>query len=185
MQRGTTLNSQPPISGNWRPRSGKPGRSGPAILLLNYAVENNLPDAAACDGAREGYLAAMAGDRTPAGNWRYWGWNGRCLPPAVLPVSPAARWRTGFWLAKPNSPLPLTILAGKYRRRETDGNFPAGCAGLRLIEAAWRGDAVQGAQQQLARALEAMAAAPEGAPAVAAAQESIMPLLQLARQCRT
>ncbi len=165
----------------------KAGRSGPAILLLNYAVENNLPDAAACDGAREGYLAAMAGDRTPAGQLAILGLE-RTLPAAGGFASLSGGTVADWFLAGETklSPAADDISRQVSAAQKLTEIFPPAAPALRLIEAAWRGDAVQGAlQQPLARALEAMAAAPEGAPAVAAAQESIMPLLQLARQCRT
>ncbi len=162
------------------------GRAGQAILLLNYAVENNLPDAAACDGAREGYMAAMAGDQTPAGQLARLGLE-QTMPGAggfaSLSGGTVADWfLAGGARAEGDDEISRQVAAAQ----KLTALFPPAAPALRLVESAWRGGILHGAlQQQLARALEGMASAPEGAPAAAAAQESIMPLLQLARQCRT
>lgn len=165
----------------------KAGRTGQAILLLNYAVENDLPDSAACDGARDGYLAALAGDQSPAGRLAALGLE-RILP-AASGFESLSGGTVADWFLGEDAPAPAApdeISAQLAAAQKLTALFPPAAPALRLTEAAWRSGLLRsGLQQQVARALQGMAAAKESAPAVVVAQETIMPLLQLARQCRT
>lgn len=164
-------------------QTDQPGR---AVLLLNYSIENDLPDAEACAGARDGYLAVMRSDRTLKGRLAEFGLDQ--LREGAGDFAGLSGATVADWVVAEGTQTSATdddFGAQLEVARKLTELFPPAAPALRLADAAWRGGILRsGLKLQLARALQ-VACDSESSGAIVAVQETIMPLLQLARQCRT
>ncbi|MCA1810009.1 MAG: hypothetical protein LC725_11265, partial [Lentisphaerae bacterium] len=163
----------------------KAGRKAAAVTLLGYAVENRLPDAAACAGVREGYLAVMEIDQSLTGNLALLGLQqgGADSGFESLAGETVAEWFVGGHAP----PLSADDEFGAQLTavRELSSLFPPADPALRLLAIAHAEGLLRAElRQQLRRALGGVAVE-ESAAAVVTVQETVMPLLQLARQCRS
>lgn len=163
------------------------GHSAQAVLLLNDAVEKNLPGAATCEGAREGYLTAMSKDQTFGGRIALWG------------------LQNSFTHTGEFKKLSLETIADRFIPENVPGMeaedeigllvqdakkltnlVPSAAPALRLTAAVLRsGILTDHLSRQIKLALQNAANSPEDAATVAIAQESVLPLYQLAKQCHT
>ena len=170
----------------------KAGLRGPALLLIDYSIEQQLGDAEECLRLREGYAAALQKDLTPGGKLQALG---------LMVVPSDANWfeslsgnsvadffiyGVGAADALPVSASPDIFLAAAQGAQALTPSFPPLGPAIKVIVAARTQGALNRAlTQQLTDALQFVHLASSTALAIGAAQESIMPVYQLARQCKT
>ncbi len=169
------------------------GRRGAALTLLDVVVERDLPGAVAAAGQREQYRQALRADATALGQVGALGLD------AEAAGSPGAfESLAGATVADQIARADLNRLAGETGQAAnalvqavTDaqplaGLFPQADLALALAGAAACTAAMHPAlQAQLAGTLAAARAAPGAPLPLAAAQETLLPLYQLARLCKS
>lgn len=166
------------------------GQPGMALLLLDYAVERQLPDARDCSALRASITAELLNDRSTTG--RLWSlgvavpltgadWYQRLTGQSVADAfayGPAAQ----EW---PGGHDSLDDLLRAVRKPITTA-FPTAAPALGIAAAAHATGALSPPLAgQLVQALQFVQSEPTNFLAVAAVQESILPLHQLARVCRS
>ena len=170
----------------------KAGLRGPAVLLMDYSIEQQLGDADECLRLRTEKLTALQMDTTPAG---------KLLAFGLATVPSDANWFEGlsgnsvadYFIygggaveTTVASGTPDTFLAAAQGAQSLTASFPPLGPAIKLITTARaQGVLNRALTQQLADALQFVRSASSPALAISAAQESIMPLHQLARQCKT
>jgi hypothetical protein len=168
------------------------GLHGEAVLLVDYGIEQQLPSDDACLRLREDYLTAMQKDLTAAGKLQTLG---------LLTVPTDANWFDSlsgnsvadyfiYGAGANDLPAPVgvsdTFLSAAQGAQSLAAAFPPLGPAIRLcIAARTQGAINRGLAQQLTDAFLFVRAASSPSLAVSAAQESIMPVYQLARQCKT
>jgi hypothetical protein len=168
------------------------GLRGEAVLLIDYSIEQQLPSDDACLRLREGYLTTMQKDLTASGKLQMLG---------LLTVPTDANWFDSLsgnsvadyfiYGAGANDVLPPAAAADPFLNAAQGAQSlvhafpPLGPAIKLCIAARSQGVLNRGLAQQLTDAFQFVRAAASPTLAVGAAQESIMPVYQLARQCKT
>jgi hypothetical protein len=168
------------------------GQKGVALLLLDYATEQQLAGATACTQLRAGYLAALRDDTTPGGALttfgltqpttganNYQGLAGQSVADYFAYGGGARAWQTD------SKPEAFQTLVQQARGAVTAVFAPAGSA-LTLAAAAHAHHALGAALiNQLSQALHFVQADPTNALAAFAVQEAVMPIQQLGRPCKS
>jgi hypothetical protein len=170
----------------------KSGLHGEAVLLIDYSIEQQLADDTECLRLREGYVTTLQKDLTPAGKLQALG---------LMTVPTDANWFESlsgnsvadyfiYGAGANEQPLPVgvsdTFLNAAQGAQTLVAAFPPLGPAIRLCVAVHsQGVLNRGLAQQLTDAFQFVRAAASPSLAVSAAQESIMPVYQLARQCKT
>jgi hypothetical protein len=170
------------------------GRSGVALLLLDYVIENNLPDKAQATDLRQKVFTQLAAENTPVSRLKATGWAatmvggnsfenlaGGTVADAVLygEISQVAR-DGGFEGYQDAFTGSLNNILGMANV------FPPAAGAITLVKAARRTGAINEAlTQQLSSLVELMQADPKSALAVEKFKDNFMPMFELARHCRT
>ena len=170
----------------------KAGLHGEAVLLIDYSIEQQLADDSQCLQLREGFVTTLQKDLTPAGKLQALG---------LLTVPTDANWFDSlsgnsvadyfiYGAGAVDLPLPPgasdPFLNAAQGAQTLVAAFPPLGPAIRLcIAARTQGVLNRGLSQQLSDAFLFVRAAASPSLAVSAAQESIMPVYQLARQCKT
>jgi len=165
-----------------------------AMLLLDYVIENNLPDTAEAKVARRKISSQLTTDNTPVNQLKTTGWTGAVaggnsfaslagstVADAVLYGDIAERARQGAldtdsddFIVALNSLRPMTTI------------FPPADGAITLAKAARRTGALnQSLTKQLRQMLGLMQADPKSALSVEKFKENVMPMFELAKRCRT
>ncbi|TAN38432.1 MAG: hypothetical protein EPN23_02555 [Verrucomicrobia bacterium] len=168
------------------------GLRGPALLLIDYSIEQQLGDSEECLRLREGFVAALQRDFTVFGKLQALG---------LMTVPSDANWfeslsgnsvadffiyGAGAAEVLPVSASSDAFLAAAQGAQALTPSFPPlGPAIKVIVNAHTQGVLNRALTQQLTDALQFVRAASSTALAIGAAQESIMPIYQLARQCKT
>ena len=168
------------------------GLHGEAILLIDYCLEQQLPSEDTCMRLREDYVAQMQKDLTAGGKLQQLG---------LLTMPTDANWFDSlsgnsvadyfiYGAGAGDQPLPAGVsdsfLNAAQGAQSLVTAFPPLGPTIRLCTAArTQGVLNRGLAQQLTDAFQFTHAASSPSLAVSAAQESIMPVYQLARQCKT
>lgn len=168
------------------------GRRGAALLLLDYATEQQLSGAAACVQLRAGYIAALLDDTTPGGSLTIFGMT---LPAtgangyqglAGQSVSDYFAYGGGAQGGPSGSSPDVFQTLVRESRGAVVSVFPPAGPALILVSAARANDALNAALVgQLSQALRFVRAEPTNALAAFAVQESVMPIQQLGRPCKS
>lgn len=170
------------------------GRSGSALLMLEYVIENNLPDKTRAIDGRQKVFAQLASENSPASRLKATGWAaalaggnsfenlaGATVADAALygEIAEVAR-QGGFegaqddFIASLNSILGMTTV------------FAPADGAIVLAKAARRAGAInESLTKQLGQMLSLMQADPKSALAVEKFKDNFMPMFELARRCRT
>ncbi|MFZ4396855.1 MAG: hypothetical protein ACOYOU_14665 [Kiritimatiellia bacterium] len=168
------------------------GQRGTALLLLDYATEQRLVGATNCTQMRAVYLAALLDDTTPGGSLTifglaipatgvngYQGLAGQSVSDYFAYGGGAQGWQSG------NSPDVFQTLVRESRNVVVSVFPPAGPA-LILVSAARANEALHATLvNQLSQALQFVRTEPTNALAAFAVQESVMPIQQLGRPCKS
>ncbi len=170
------------------------GRSGVALLLLDYVIENDLPEKAAATKLRGEVFTQLAGENTPVSRLKATGWAatlvggnsfeslaGGTVADAVLygDISQVAR-DGGFEGYQDAFTGSLNNILGMANV------FPPAAGTITLVKAARRTGAInEPLTQQLSSLVELMQADPKSALAVEKFKDNFMPMFELARHCRT
>src|ERR1017187_10291529 len=170
------------------------GRSGVALLLLDYVIENDLPEKASAAKLRGEVFTQLAAEHTPVSRLKATGWAatlvggnsfeslaGSTVADAVLygDISQVAR-DGGFEGYQDAFTGELNNILGMANV------FPPAAGAITLIKAARRTSAIDEAlTQQLSSLLDLMQADPKSALAVEKFKDNFMPMFELARHCRT
>lgn len=170
----------------------KGGLHGEAVLLIDYSIEQQLADDTQCQQLREGFVTSLQKDLSAAGKLQMLG---------LLTMPTDANWFDSlsgnsvadyFIYGAGANDLPPPADARDQFLREAQGAqslataFPPLGPAIKLCLAARTQGALNtGLAQQLTDAFQFTRNAASPALAVSAAQESIMPVYQLARQCKT
>jgi hypothetical protein len=170
------------------------GRSGVALLLLDYVIDNDLPDKAQATELRQKVFTQLAAENTPVSRLKATGWAatlaggnsfenlaGGSVADAVLYGDIAQVGRDGgfegfqdAFTGQLNSILGIANV------------FPPAAGTITLVKAARRTGAInETLTQQLNSLLELMQADPKSALAVEKFKDNFMPMFELARHCRT
>jgi hypothetical protein len=165
---------------------------GEAVLLIDYSIEQQLPSDEACLRLREGFTITMQKDQTASGKLQMLG---------LLTVPSDANWFDSLsgnsvadyfiYGAGATDALPATLgedgfLKAAQGAQALVNAFPTLGPAIKLcIAARAQGVMSRGLVAQLTEAFQFVRSASSPALAVGAAQESIMPVYQLARQCKT
>ncbi len=168
------------------------GLRGEAVLLIDYSIEQQLPSDDACLRLREGYLTTLQKDLTPSGKLQMLG---------LLTVPTDANWFDSLSgnsvadyfiygagasdVAPPAAAADAFLTAAQGSQALVNAFPPLGPAIKLCVAARSQGVLHRGLAQQLTDAFQFVRAAASPTLAVGAAQESIMPVYQLARQCKT
>jgi hypothetical protein len=170
------------------------GHSGSALLLLDYVIENDLPDKPKAVEGRQKVFAQLASENTPASRLKATGWAaalaggnsfenlaGTTVADAALygEIADVAK-QGGFegyqddFTAALNSILSMANV------------FPPSEGAIMLAKAARRAGAInESLTKQLRQMLGLMQADPKSALAVEKFKDNFMPMFELARHCRT
>src|ERR1017187_140267 len=170
------------------------GRSGVALLLLDYVIENDLPEKASAAKLRGEVFTQLAAEHTPVSRLKATGWA------ATLVGGKSFESMAGSTVAD-------AVLYGDISQVARDGGFegyqdaftgelnnilgmanvfPPAAGAITLIKAARRTSAIDEAlTQQLSSLLDLMQADPKSALAVEKFKDNFMPMFELARHCRT
>jgi hypothetical protein len=170
------------------------GRSGVALLLLDYVIENDLPEKASATKLRGEVFAQLAAEHTPVSRLRATGWA------ATLVGGNSFESLAGGTVAD-------AVLYGEISQVARDGGFegyqdaftgalnnilgmanvfPPAAGAITLIKAARRTSAInEPLTQQLSPLLDLMQADPKSPLAVEKFKDNFMPMFELARHCRT
>ena len=170
------------------------GRSGVALLLLDYVIENDLPDKAQATELRQKVFTQLAAENTPVSRLKATGWAaklvggnsfeslaGGTVADAVLygEIAQVAR-DGGFEGYQDAFTGSLNAILGMANV------FPPAAGTITLVKAARRTAAINEAlTQQLSSLLDVMQADPKSALAVEKFRDNFMPMFELARHCRT
>ena len=170
----------------------KGGLHGEAVLLIDYSIEQQLADDSQCLQLREGFTTTLQKDMTPAGKLQALG---------LLTLPTDANWfdsLSGNTVADyfiygggaSEQALPAgasdPFVSAAQGAQSLTASFPPLGPAIRLcIAARMQGVLNRSLAQQLNDAFLFERSSGTPALAVSAAQESIMPVYQLARQCKT
>jgi len=170
------------------------GRSGVALLLLDYVIENDLPDKAQATELRQKVFTQLAAENTPVSRLKATGWAaklvggnsfeslaGGTVADAVLYGEIAQVARDGGFEGYQDA------FTGSLNNILGMANvFPPAAGTITLVKAARRTAAINEAlTQQLNSLLDVMQADPKSALAVEKFRDNFMPMFELARHCRT
>ncbi len=170
------------------------GRAETALLLLNYVIENDLPDKAEATADRQKIFAQLAADGTPVSRLKATGWAsalaggnsfdslaGSTVADAVLYGDIAEQARQGAFDAGQDD-----FITALNHIRTMATVFPPAEGAITLAEAARRAGALNGSlTKQLRQMLDLMQSDPKSALAVEKFKENFMPMFELAKRCRT
>jgi hypothetical protein len=170
------------------------GRSGSALLLLDYSIENDLPDKAKAVEGRQKVFTQLAGENTPASRLKATGWAaalaggnsfenlaGTTVADAALygEIADVAK-QGGFEGYQDDFTAALNSILGMANV------FPPADGAIMLTKAARRAGAIDDSlTKQLRQMLGLMQADPKSALAVEKFKDNFMPMFELARRCRT
>ena len=170
------------------------GRSGSALLLLDYTIENDLSDKAKAVEARQRVFTQLASENTPASRLKATGWAaalaggnsfenlaGTTVADAALygEIADVAR-QGGFEGYQDDFTAALNSILGMANV------FPPAEGAIMLTKAARRAGAInESLTKQLRQMLGLMQADPKSALAVEKFKDNFMPMFELARHCRT
>ncbi|HUJ72507.1 MAG TPA: hypothetical protein VLZ30_09690, partial [Verrucomicrobiae bacterium] len=170
------------------------GRSGSALLLLDYTIENDLPDKAKAVESRQRVFAQLASENTPASRLKATGWAaalaggnsfenlaGTTVADAALygEIADVAK-QGGFEGYQDDFTAALNNILGMANV------FPPADGAIMLTKAARRAGAInESLTKQLRQMLGLMQADPKSALAVEKFKDNFMPMFELARHCRT
>ena len=170
------------------------GRTESALLLLDYIVENDLPEKAEAIAARQKIFAQLGTESSPVFRLKASGWA------AALADESSFDSLAGNTLADAALYGDIADLA---RQGSFDGNqddftaalndirgmvnvFPPAEGAITLAKAARRAGAInESLTKQLRQVLGLMRADPKSALAVEKFKENFMPMFELAKRCRT
>ncbi len=170
------------------------GRSGVALLLLDYVIENDLPEKEQATKLRSEVFTKLAKEDTPVSRLKATGWAeklvgggsfeslaGGTVADAVLYGEIAKVAQSGGFEGYQDA------FTGSLNNILGMANvFPPAAGTITLVKAARRAGAINEAlTQQLTDLLEAMQADPKSALAVEKFRDNFMPMFELARHCRT
>ena len=170
------------------------GRSGVALLLLDYVIENDLPDKKQATELRQKVFTQLAAENTPVSRLKATGWAatlvggnsfeslaGSTVADAVLYGDIAQVARDGGFEGYQDA------FTGSLNNILGMANvFPPAAGTITLVKAARRTGAINEAlTQQLSSLVELMQADPKSALAVEKFKDNFMPMFELARHCRT
>lgn len=168
------------------------GRRGSALLALDYIVDNALPDAAVAAGMRERMLGELQADSGPVSILDSFGHSAQ---PARLSAFESLAGSSVADLIMYGRVQPAIAQAEARKdvfmeqllqSREIAAAFPPAGPALVLIKAATlTGALTPELQKQMSEALVFIRSSGDSSMAVASIQDSIMPVYQLARKCRT
>lgn len=169
-------------------------QSGPALLLMDYAIENDLPDKVQATEARQKIFAQLAVDNTPVSRLKAIGWAsllaggnsfeslaGNTVADAVSygEIAEVAR-QGGFEGYQDDFTDALNNILGMAKV------FPPADSTIMLAKAARRAGAInESLAKQLRQMLTLMQADPKSGLSVEKFKENFMPMFELARHCRT
>jgi len=170
------------------------GRVSSALLLFDYAVENNLPEKARTMEARQKVFAQLASENTPASRLKATGWTaalaggssfenlaGTTVADAALYGDIAQVARQGGFEGNQDD-----FIAALNSIASMSTVFPAADGTIILAKAARQAGAInESLLNQLNQMLGMMRADPKSGLAVEKFKDNFMPLFELARQCRT
>src|ERR1017187_450452 len=170
------------------------GLSGSALLLLDYVIENDLPDKAKAVEGRQKVFAQLANETTPASRLKATGWAaalaggnsfenlaGTTVADAALygEIADVAK-QGGFEGYQDDFTAALNNILGMANV------FPPADGAIMLTKAARRAGAInESLTKQLRQMLGLMQADPKSALAVEKFKDNFMPMFELARHCRT
>jgi hypothetical protein len=170
------------------------GRISPTLMLLEYAVENDLPDKPRAIEMQHKVFAQLASENTPASRLKATGWTtalaggnsfenlaGTTVADAALSgeITDTVR-RGGFDENHDGFTVALDGILGMI------GVFPPADGAITLAKAARRTGAInESLTKQLGQMLQLMQADPKSALAVEKFRDNFMPILELAKHCRT
>ncbi len=169
------------------------GRSSSALLMLDYAIENNSPDKQKAVDARQKVFAQLAGQNTPASRLKATGWaaalGGNSFENlAGTTVADAAQYGDIADLARQgglegNRDGFINALNGLAGMANV---FPPAEGAITLIKAARVAGAInEPLTVQLTQMLNLMQSDPKSGIAVEKFRDNFMPIFELARHCRT
>ena len=169
-------------------------QSGPSLLLMEYIVENNLPDKEQAIDSRQKIFAQLAADNTPVSRLKATGWAaalagggsfeslaGNTVADAVLygEIADVAR-QGGFEGYQDDFIEALNNILGMANV------FPPADSAILLAKAARRAGAInESLAKQLSQMLSLMQTDPKSALSVEKFKDNFMPLFELAKRCRT
>jgi len=170
------------------------GDSQAALLMLDYAIENDLPDRPDAKLARKRIFSQLAAESTPVNQIKSAGWAGALgggdsfeslagstIADAILYGDIADQARRGAldgdsddFVAALNSLRPMAMV------------FPPADGTITLVKAARRAGAINPSlTRQLRQMLVLMQADPKSSLSVEKFKENFMPMFELAKRCRT
>ena len=164
------------------------GRTEAALLLLDYVIENDLPDKAAAATQRQLVFAKLAVDSTPANRIKATGWAtalaggntfenlaGSTVADAVLYGDAGEiEGNADEFVSALNAVRPMAAV------------FPPADGAIKLAKAAHVAGALnESLTKYVSQFLRVMQADPKSALAVEQFKENFMPLVELAKRCRT
>lgn len=170
------------------------GRISPALLLLECAVENDLPDKPQAIASRQKVFAQLASENTPANRLKATGWTaalaggnsfenlaGTTVADAALYGEIAELARQGGLEGRQDDlTAALTSIQGMA------SVFPPADGAITLAKAARRAGVItESLAKQLGQMLSLMQADPKSALAVEKFKDNFMPIMELAKHCRT
>jgi hypothetical protein len=172
-------------------RNGRPDR---AVLLLDYMADRQLPDPSGIALLRQEYFDQIAARTTSAGRLMALGWTasptgvnaytslaGGTIADAVMRGAAAGPGDA----ASADGPS-AELHAALNQVKPIAAVFPPSVHAIALVRAAHVTGAINNLlSAQLLSVLTTVAAAPQSAAGVENFREHVMPILELARQCRT
>jgi hypothetical protein len=170
------------------------GRSGVALLLLDYVIENDLPEKASATKLRGEVFTQLAAENTPVSRLKATGWAaklvggnsfeslaGGTVADAVLYGEIAQVARDGGFEGYQD-----TFIGTLNNILGMANVFPPAAGTITLVKAARRTGAINETLiPQLSSLLDLMQADPKSALAVEKFKDNFMPMFELARHCRT
>jgi len=170
------------------------GEPESALLLLDYIIENNLPDQADAVVARQTIFTQLTAGASPINRLKATGSTatlsggnsfeslaGSTIADAVLYGSIADQARTGAFDAPPDD-----FITALNNLRSMATVFPPADGAITLAKAASRAGAFnESLGRQLRQMLGLMQTDPKSALAVEKFKDNVMPLFELAKRCRT
>ncbi|HUI07976.1 MAG TPA: hypothetical protein VL486_13330 [Verrucomicrobiae bacterium] len=170
------------------------GRTESALLLLDYIVENNLPEKEAAVAARQKIFAQLGTETSPVFRLKASGWAaalanessfdslaGNTLADAALYGEIAELARQGSFDGSQDD-----FTAALNDIRGMTSVFPPAEGAITLAKAARRAGAInESLTKQLQQVLGLMQTDPKSALAVEKFKDNFMPLFELAKRCRT
>jgi hypothetical protein len=169
------------------------GHRGSALAILDYIIDNHLPDAPGAASGRDRFIAEMQKDQTPLGRIQTFGYGarpGKVVSFESLAGSALADFfvvgdlrdliREGFFADKPDELIMTLSGVGIITTA-----FPLAEPAINLTKVAKRtGALTEPMQKYLLETFKHSKNAPQPVM-IARVQEAIMPFYQLARKCRT